>query len=37
MQVFFGDSLAPMRVRVDMLDKAIDDTGEDLNFILHVL
>ena len=28
---FFGDSLAPMRVRVDMLDKAIDDTGEDLN------
>ncbi|MDD6913174.1 DUF4270 domain-containing protein [Phocaeicola plebeius] len=28
---FFGDSLAPMRVRVDMLDKAIDDTGEDLD------
>lgn len=30
---FFGDSLAPMRVRVDMLDfdKAIDDTGENLN------
>lgn len=28
---FFGDSLAPMRVRVDMLNKAIDDTGEDLS------
>ena len=27
---FFGDSLAPMRVRVDMLDQAIDDTGENL-------
>lgn len=28
---FFGDSLAPMRVRVDMLNRAIDDTGEDLS------
>lgn len=28
---FFGDSLAPMRVRVDMLNQAIDDTGEDLS------
>lgn len=27
---FFGDSLAPMRVRVDLLNQAIDDTGEDL-------
>lgn len=28
---FYGDSLAPMRVRVDMLNQAIDDTGEDLS------
>lgn len=27
---FFGDSLAPMRVRVDMLNREIDDDGEDL-------
>lgn len=27
---FFGDSLAPMKVRVDVLKEAIDDTGEDL-------
>lgn len=27
---FFGDSLAPMRVRVDMLNREIDDNGEDL-------
>lgn len=26
---FFGDSLAPMRVRVDMLNREIDDDGED--------
>lgn len=28
---FFGDSLAPMRVRVDILNQPIDDTGEDLS------
>lgn len=28
---FFGDSLAPMRVRVDMLNREIDDNGEDLS------
>ena len=28
---FFGDSLAPMRVRVDILNRPIDDTGEDLS------
>ena len=28
---FFGDSLAPMKVRVDVLKKAIDDNGEDLD------
>lgn len=27
---FFGDSLAPMKVRVDVLKEAIDDTGENL-------
>lgn len=27
---FFGDSLAPMRVRVDLLNREIDDDGEDL-------
>lgn len=27
---FFGDSLAPMRVRVDMLNREIDDDGENL-------
>lgn len=28
---FFGDSVAPMRVRVDILNQPIDDTGEDLS------
>lgn len=27
---FFGDSLTPMKVRVDVLKEAIDDTGENL-------
>lgn len=27
---FFGDSLAPMKLRVDVLKEAIDDTGENL-------
>lgn len=27
---FFGDSLAPMKVKVDVLKEAIDDTGENL-------